>query len=80
LPILPVLGPDSRGSERHGAVGVEEDLVPGPESVEISETRHAALPSGMMTQWREAPFEATASATRTASTSWGAVGIAVKKI
>jgi len=34
----------------------------------------------MMTQWREAPFEATASATRTASTSWGAVGIAVKKI
>jgi hypothetical protein len=32
----------------------------------------------MMTQWREAPFEA--SATRTASTSWGAVGIAVKKV
>lgn len=62
------------------AVGVEEDLVPEPDFLGLSETRHSALPSGPMTQWREAAFDATASATWTTTTSWGAVGISVQSV
>ena len=60
------------------AVPVEDDLVPEPGFLELSETRHLLLPSAMMTQWRDAAFDATASATWTSPTNWGAVGIAVK--